>query len=154
MYFTTMAFKCDMCPMTFSDIAVQSSHMLLHPINIPTCTICLKSFSTTPKLNRHVLRHAANRPTFECVFCHKHLLTKESMQRHTSRHLGENPIRPPQPGPFMCEWCPLKFPSLTRLQIHQEVHDIFRPYGCPNCYYRFLHASQIPSHRCLKTVNV
>lgn len=149
---TGVTFKCDKCDQQFRDQKTLRKHSEKHLNQNFTCDDC--GYST--KVHYNYLMHRdhecqlANRgmetiknETVEIDFSNLKLAvpTPEKLEEQVK---SKPPVN--KTPKHSCEFCPLKFKSVSLLNAHMPSHDDLLSFSCKICDYKSKHKSVIVRH--------
>ncbi|ERE66515.1 PR domain zinc finger protein 5 [Cricetulus griseus] len=141
-------YACPQCESSFSSEEILNEHcQTLHqkPTGEKefTCESCGKKFPVRQALQRHFEQHQkAGRgdARFVCKVdsCGKRLKSKDALKRHQENvHTGDPKKK------LICSVCNRRCTSLSSLQEHRKIHEIF---DCQECMKKFISANQLKRH--------
>ncbi|XP_051776406.1 zinc finger protein 1035 [Erpetoichthys calabaricus] len=164
-------FKCTECSKTFKNLSDFSQHCLIHKGEKPfKCHTCGMRFIRKSNLTVHQKKHVGQ-TQYECTECDGNFLGLESFKQHhcvrMQRHLqlamqfkdseassqehtnaweDENESSSAESS-FFCHICSKSFSSFAKLEEHQHLHRVERPFECSECDKRFYTAGHLRKHQ-------
>ncbi|XP_035715842.1 zinc finger protein 728 [Folsomia candida] len=130
---------CPLCLKKFSsDSSLERHTANLHPLH--SCTFCSLAFPSPEETVTHELLHQNSDQPFACTTCPGAAFPNSArLKEHVAvAHLNKFSI---------CDFCGLKFKSVTGLKKHQKLHDeSFVGCRCDVCGATFVTKSTLATH--------
>ena len=133
--------QCEFCFVSFSRLSDLQLHKLIHSDLDKVgyrCTVCDNIFARKDVLSNHMKTHYPEvQERVPCKICDTHI-TKGSYRTHMHRHFKANK--------YPCSICQKRFPSLSVLNLHYNVHTGDTNYKCDLCPFKTAYKHNLSVH--------